>query len=42
MDPDVRLPGPGKCPRCGMTLVPGILDPIEYPLKLTVTPRAFR
>ena len=24
MDPEVRSKGPGKCPRCGMTLVPGI------------------
>lgn len=22
MHPDVRLPAPGRCPRCGMTLVP--------------------
>ncbi|MEO7144420.1 MAG: heavy metal-binding domain-containing protein [Bryobacteraceae bacterium] len=42
MDPDIRLPGPGKCPRCGMTLVQGIPNPAEYPMKLTVTPRNFR
>jgi hypothetical protein len=23
MHPDVRQPGPGRCPKCGMTLVPG-------------------
>jgi hypothetical protein len=22
MHPDVRQPGPGKCPKCGMALVP--------------------
>ncbi len=40
MDPDVRSAGPGKCPRCGMNLVLGIPDPVEYPLNVTVTPRA--
>src|SRR5580692_10824977 len=39
MDRDVRSAGPGKCPRCGMTLVLGIPDPVEYPLDLSVTPR---
>lgn len=39
MDRDVRSAGPGKCPRCGMSLVLGIPDPIEYPLELTLTPR---
>jgi hypothetical protein len=39
MDPDVRSAAPGKCPRCGMNLVPGIPDPVEYPLNLTVSPR---
>jgi hypothetical protein len=42
MDPDVRSAVPGKCPRCGMTLVLGIPDPVEYPLELTLTPRAPR
>jgi hypothetical protein len=42
MDPDVRSAGPGKCPRCGMTLVLGIPDPVEYPLELTLHPRAPR
>lgn len=40
MDKDVRSAGPGKCPRCGMRLVPGIPDPVEYPLDLTLSPRA--
>jgi hypothetical protein len=38
MDRDVRAATPGKCPRCGMTLVLGIPDPVEYPLRLTVSP----
>lgn len=40
MDPDVRSAAPGKCPRCGMNLVLGIPDPVEYPLNLSVSPRA--
>ena len=39
MDPEVRSPGPGKCPRCGMTLVPGIPQPVEYPMDFRATPR---
>jgi hypothetical protein len=42
MDKDVRAAAPGKCPRCGMKLVPGIADPVEYPLSLTLSPRAPR
>src|SRR4051812_1063609 len=42
MDKDVRAAGPGKCPRCGMTLVLGVPESIEYPLNLTLTPRAPR
>jgi hypothetical protein len=40
MDPDVRTKGPSKCPRCGMALVPGIPDPIEFPVELKATPAA--
>jgi hypothetical protein len=40
MDPDIRSATPGRCSRCGMHLVLGIPEPIEYPLKLTVSPRA--
>ena len=40
MHPDVRSAGIGQCPRCGMGLVIGIPDPVEYPLDLTLTPRA--
>jgi len=39
MDRDVRSNDPGKCPRCGMKLVAGIPDPVEYHLDLTVNPR---
>jgi hypothetical protein len=39
MDPDVRSAGPGKCPRCGMSLILGVPDPVEYPLELTLNPR---
>ena len=42
MDRDIRLQAPGKCPRCGMTLVPGIPDPVEYPMQLKLTPRALK
>ena len=39
MDPDVHLDAPGKCPRCGMTLVLKVPDRIEYPLELTTEPK---
>jgi len=42
MDADVRSPKPGVCPRCGMKLVPGIPALKEFPLRLEVTPRAWR
>jgi hypothetical protein len=42
MDRDVRMKGPGKCPRCGMTLVPGIPDFVEYIEKVRTTPRMIR
>lgn len=38
MDPDVRSNGPGRCRRCGMALVAGIPDPVEFHLDLTTTP----
>jgi hypothetical protein len=38
MDKDVRSKTPGKCPRCGMTLVAGIPDPHEYPVRITTRP----
>ena len=36
MDPDVRSHNPGTCRRCGMTLVAGIPDPVEFHLDLDV------
>jgi hypothetical protein len=42
MDPDVHAAAPGKCPRCGMKLVAGLPDEIEYPLEVTVQPRTWR
>lgn len=39
MDPDVHLDHPGKCPRCGMTLVAKVPDPVEYVMTLAVEPR---
>jgi len=38
MDPEVRSPTPGKCPRCGMTLVANIPDPVEFPTTFTFSP----
>ena len=38
MDRDVRSKTPGKCPRCGMTLVANLPDPVEYPVDLRVNP----
>lgn len=40
MDADVRQFQPGTCPRCGMKLVAGLPDPVEYPVRLTMTPAA--
>jgi len=38
MDRDVRSKSPGKCPRCGMTLVANLPTPVEYPVSLRVDP----
>jgi hypothetical protein len=38
MDPDVRALRAGKCTRCGMTLVEGVPDIVEYPLDLKIEP----
>jgi hypothetical protein len=40
MDTDIRQKGPGRCPRCGMRLVAGLPDPVEFPIRLSTTPRA--
>jgi len=42
MDHDIRSNEPGKCSRCGMKLVQGIPEPIEYHLDLTVTPKPLK
>ena len=42
MDPDVRSNQPGVCKRCGMKLVAGVPDQVEYHLDLTTTPRAVK
>src|SRR5215469_4928998 len=39
MDPDVRSSKEGVCSRCGMKLVAGLPDPVEYQLELAVNPR---
>lgn len=38
MEPDVRSNQAGKCPRCGMRLVEGVPDILEYPVDLSVDP----
>src|SRR5437016_2007432 len=42
MDKDVRSKTPGKCPICGMTLVAGIPDPHEFPVRITTKPRILK
>jgi Heavy metal binding domain len=42
MDPDVRSALPGSCNRCGMNLIVGVIDPIEYGLDLKLQPRVPR
>jgi len=42
MDPGVRSEKPGKCPRCGMVLVAGIPEIVEYPVILETRPAAPR
>src|SRR6202158_5833037 len=42
MDKDVRSDKPGVCPRCGMKLVLGIPDDVEYPLELKIRPPVFQ
>jgi len=38
MDPDVRSHNPGVCRRCGMALVAGVPDPVEFHLDVSVSP----
>jgi len=42
MDADVRSDKPGVCPRCGMKLVVGIPNPVDYRLDLKVAPAVIR
>ncbi len=42
MDPDIRSSKPGVCPRCGMKLVLGIPEAIEYPVRLEFRPQVIR
>ena len=42
MDPDVRSHQPGKCRRCGMALVAGIPDPVEFHLDVSTLPEPVR
>jgi hypothetical protein len=42
MDPDVHSAKPGTCPRCGMKLVAGIPDNVEYDLDVTTKPKVPR
>jgi hypothetical protein len=37
MDKDIRKLEPGKCPRCGMTLVTSVPDPVEYHVQVGMT-----
>ena len=40
MDKDIRSNTPGTCSRCGMKLVAGVPDRVEFHLDLTVKPKA--
>jgi hypothetical protein len=40
MDHDIRSNSPGKCSRCGMKMVEGIPEPVEFHLALTVSPKS--
>lgn len=42
MDKDVTAKVPGKCPRCGMTLVAGLPDFVEFDLDLKASPKPVR
>jgi hypothetical protein len=40
MDPDVRSDRAGKCRRCGMALVTGVPEPVEFHVDVTTFPSA--
>jgi len=42
MDKDVRSKTPGKCPRCGMTLVLNLPNAREYPVHITTKPKILK
>ncbi|HEY1215277.1 MAG TPA: heavy metal-binding domain-containing protein, partial [Bryobacteraceae bacterium] len=42
MDPDYRSDKPGVCPRCGMKLVLGVPDRVEYPLEISQSPELLK
>jgi hypothetical protein len=42
MDRDIRSKTPGSCPRCGMKMVPGIPEMREYPVTVSMVPRALK
>lgn len=42
MDKDVRSKMPGKCPRCGMTLVANLPDAHEFAVQITTAPKLLK
>jgi hypothetical protein len=40
MDPEIRAAGAAKCSKCGMDLVLGVTEPVEYHVKLRLDPPA--
>ena len=42
MDPDYRSAQPGKCPKCGMTLVFGVPDRVEFEIEVSHDPRVLK
>jgi len=40
MDPEIRSHNPGKCRRCGMALVSGVPDPVEFHFDVALMPPA--
>lgn len=42
MHPEVRLPSPGKCPKCGMTLVPAGQTEEAGPRRIVLSERAIK
>jgi hypothetical protein len=38
MDPEIRAAAAGRCSKCGMDLVAGVAEPVEYDVKLRIEP----